>query len=475
MIVGRTKEKKLLHQLLHSPKAEFLAVYGRRRVGKTYLIHESCKDQGLYIEITGSNKSNKQQQLKNFHREFSVLCSSHSSAPKDWSEAFDRLLLFFQTIDKKKKIILFFDELPWLASPKSGFLSALDYFWNRHFSRMENVFVIICGSAASWMIQKVINDKGGLYGRLSAEIRLLPFSLSEVEEFLLANHISMNKKSIIELYMVLGGVAKYWTHVIKGLSPAQIINQNCFTPQGPLFLEFSRLYQSLFDNPEKHINVVKALAKKRHGLTQIQLLEAVALPYGGSSSLLLAELEASGFICSSSQFGNEKKEKKFRLIDEYSYFYLSWIEKYKSQILQNADPHFFQKIQPSSSWATWAGYTFENICLKHMENIKKALGISAVSTIEYHWSSLEKGGAEIDLLIDRADNCINLCEIKFCKNEFEITASYAKELARKKEQFLKKTKSQKNIFITLITPYGAKKNSHYLEIIDQELTMENLF
>lgn len=481
MIFGREKEQTLFTKYLKSKRAEFLAVYGRRRIGKTFLISEFFKTKGVYLEVTGSKKTSKAGQIKNFMKEFRAQFPDMAPPmlPKHWSDVFDLVENVAKKVDPNVKFILFIDELPWFASPKSGFLAALDYSWNRHLSRFPNVILIICGSAAHWMIKKVVNDKGGLHGRLSAKLRLEAFTLSETESFLADQGIRLKRKQLIELYMAFGGVAKYLVHLPTGQSPSQIINESCFSPHGALFSEFTRLYESLFDSSKSHVAVVRALAKKRHGMSQADLLKAADLSYGGTSTDVLKELEESGFIMSIPSFGKSSKEQQFRLVDEYSLFYLTWIENIQGSLYRTFDTEYWNKMCQSPHWHSWAGYAFENICLKHSAKIKEALGLASVLTIESHWQHVasKKGdkGAEIDLIIDRADNCINLCEIKFYNSEFEVTQSYAKDLERKKEVFQKVTGTQKTLFITLITPYGMKENEHSLGLVNQQLTLDALF
>ncbi len=481
-IVGRQREKQILEKLYKSEKAEFLAIYGRRRIGKTFLINQFFKDSGIYFEITGSKGAHTKEQLVNFHREFIALFKSEGEylVPKNWSEAFYHLTQVLKSISSSQKIILFFDELPWLASPKSGFLQALDYFWNRHASRLSNILLIICGSAASWMIKKVINDRGGLHGRLSAEIRLQPFSLSEVEEYFHSRQIYLTRKQIVELYMATGGVPKYLNYVERGKSSAQNINTLCFTPQSPLLKEFHNLYDSLFDDAYKLVRIVRELANKRAGMTQKELVAVLDFPKGGRFSDLLIELEESGFIMSTQSYGKQVKERKYRLIDEYSLFYLTWIDGVKQSILQGTDQDYWSKIQTSSTWHTWAGYAFENICLKHISKIKEYLEIGGVHTKESHWQFFPpkktvEQGAEIDLLVDRADQCINLCEIKFYNTLYAMTREDAEDLERKKMVFLMKTQTRKALFMTLITPYGVKENEYYFSCVDNQLILDHLF
>jgi len=479
MIFGRKKEQETLNKLLASKNAEFLAVYGRRRIGKTYLIHEFFQDQGLFLEVTGSNEAPKREQIYNFHLKLKAFSSDVvDNVPKTWSEAFHEVVKLVQNLDPQKKFIFFIDELPWFASPRSGFLSALDYFWNAYLSRFRNALLIICGSSAHWMIEKVINDRGGLHGRLSAQLRMEPFSLGETEQFLQDQGVQLQRKQLIELYMALGGVAKYLTAVSSGKSAVQIINELCFSPSGMLLGEFTKLYKSLFDSAEHHMAIVRTLAKKRRGLSQSELLQMAKIPYGGTATTVLQELEESGFIMSIQAFGKRQREKHFRLIDEYSLFYLTWIEEVSNQVLRKVDQDYWTRMSETAAWKTWAGYAFENVCLKHSWKIKIALGFAGVLTSESHWQHRgENGeeGAEIDLVIDRADDCINLCEIKFCAEEFEMTEAYAEELERKIRVFRKVTGTRKTIFMTMITPFGVKKNMYYLGVVHHQLTMDALF
>lgn len=479
-IIGRDLEIKLLDRLYNSPKAELISVYGRRRVGKTYLINQYFKNKGIYFEITGTKGSNRAEQLKNFHREYSALFTNepHASPPSDWGEAMDRLKNAVSIYHSHQKIILFFDELPWLASRRSGIMAAIEYVWNRHLSRMNNVIVIVCGSAASWMIQHVIENKAGLFGRISAKIPLYPFDLSNTEKFLQSRQVILTRKQIVELSMGIGGVAAYLAEVQAGQSPAQIINQFYFTPQGLLFSEFNRLFESLFDKADKHIKIVTELSKKRYGILQETLLSAAELPQSGTSSTVLRELEESGFIASTAAFGKIQRQRKYRLIDEFSCFYLKWVQPYHSEILRGSDRDLWHRLYQTQSWQSWAGYAFENICFKHIKAIKAALGIAGVHTTESHW--LSKGeetqdGAEIDLIIDRSDGCINLCEIKFCQEEYVISKQYASQLIQKRERFRAMTNTRKSLFITLITPYGVKRNDYANELVQSEVILEQLF
>lgn len=473
-VIARSVEIEVLLRLYNSQHSEFLALYGRRRIGKTFLVNRLFRDKGLYFEVTGTRQATTANQLNKYHQELSTLFPEFASmaAPKDWHEALHRLKEALSQVTQDKKVVLFFDELPWLATPKSGLLKELDYYWNRHFSRMNNVLLIICGSAASWMIKSVIRDKGGLYGRLSEQLLLKPFSLSEVEEYFQARAINLDRKQIVQLYMVMGGVAKYLSLVKRGLSTAQLVDQLCFSAQSSLVREFDDLYKSLFGKAKNHIAIVTLLAQHRNGMLRETLLNQLGLSSGGNISSVLKELEESGFILSFKKFGQRERGKMLRLVDEYSYFYLNFIAPIKSDILYGAESYYWQKVQASQRWKTWSGYAFESVCMKHIVKIKQALGIAGLLSSHSQWFA---EGVQIDFLIDRADNCINLCETKFYDTEFVLSKEYAEKLQNKKKLFIQQTGTRKMVFITLITPYGCKINQHYLSTVDNQLTLDDLF
>lgn len=480
-IFARKEELKILEKLYQSNRAEFLAIYGRRRVGKTYLIHEYFNDKGTYFEFTGTKGASKKAQLKNFADKFaSTFRFGIPISPlTDWQEAFALLQKEVEKYSPDHKIILFFDELPWMASPKSGLLSALEYFWNSYLSKKKNIILIVCGSAASWMIKKIAHNKGGFYNRLTQEIRLLPFTLKETEQFLHSQGVELERNQIVEIYTAIGGVANYLIQIPKGLSSAQIIQKLCFAHGAPLASEFPRLYESLFDDAKKHMAIIEALARKRSGLTLEELLHETKLHSGGSTKDILEELEASGFILYVHEFGKRKKDGQYRLIDEYSLFYLTWIKPAFLSSLSNLAQDYWIRRQTSPAYTSWAGYSFEGMCLKHIQPIINTLGLSIVATSFSGWSYRPKDknerGAQIDLVIDRADKSISLFEIKFCDTEFIVDKQYAAELAHKKQCFKQRTKTRKQVFLTLLTTFGAKENASYLSIIDSQLTIDALF
>lgn len=338
---------------------------------------------------------------------------------------------------------------------------------------MNNVILTICGSSTAWMIKKIIQNKKGLYGRLSDQICLQPFKLDEVELYLQSRYIYLDSKQLSELYMIVGGVAKYLSFVKPGMSAAQTINHLCFTSQGPLYSEFDELYSSLFGKADLHVKVVEVLSKKRNGVTREELMKLLKRQSGGQLSAVLEELEKSGIITLVRKFNAKIKESLIRLVDEYSYFYLNWINPVKREILQGSDSYYWQKIHADSVWKSWSGFAFETICLKHIDKIKSSLGLASVRTLHSQWSYTSKNqdddSVQIDLIIDRADNCINLCEIKFCNEEYIVTKECAKKLAKKKTVFQSKTKTSKTVFTKMITPYEVEKNQHYIGLVDSQL------
>jgi hypothetical protein len=339
-------------------------------------------------------------------------------------------------------------------------------------SRQKNLVVVICGSAAAWMIKHIINNRGGLHNRVTCKMRLLPFTLAESEAFLKSRHITLDRYQLIQLYMVMGGVPQYLKMVDRGDSLITAVDRNCFSPDGFLHHEFKNLFQSLFESSQNHMAVVKALAKTRNGLTRNDLIKACNLQTGGGTTQLLDELRESGFIESYTPFGKSSKDAVFKLIDEFSLFYFKFMADGKIQ-----GPGSWTRFSNGSSWPSWCGFAFEQICLKHVAHIKQALGISGVYSEQYLWrhASASEEGAQIDLLIDRQDQCINVCEIKFSRYEYEVTKKNAQDLERKLRVFQTSTRTKKTLFLTMVTTHGLKNSAAYHGLIQKEVAMDALF
>lgn len=472
-ITGRQKETKILNAALQSKQAELVAVVGRRRVGKTFLIKHTYQHH-IAFELTGLQHASKADQLQNFIFALRNFFPDYEieEKPKSWLEAFYMLSKVLEMHPQQGKQVIFLDELPWLGTKRSGFITGLGWFWNS-WAVNEEVVLVICGSAASWMIDKVINDRGGLHNRVTQLLFLPPFSLAETEAFLQSRNIHLNRYHITQLYLTMGGIPMYLNQVQAGLSAVQNIQEICFRPNAYLKNEFNRLFASLFDNFEKHIEIIRALASKRIGMTREQLIASTKFTNGGMLSAILNELHQSGFIEIYAGYGKKKRQSLYRLTDAYSLFYLTFMEPLGVHTKLD-----FTKWSDLPNYKAWSGYAFENICLTHIDQIRKALGISGISTTVSSFIAKptdELSGAQIDLVIDRSDQCINLCEIKYSISDYTLTKQAASNLENKKKVFLHHTKTKKHLFTSLITTFGVAENAHRLNHIDQVVTLDDLF
>jgi uncharacterized protein len=473
-LIGRHDEKKILTDALSSKEPELIAVYGRRRVGKTFLIRSVYEDH-LVFEFTGLHEAGLKSQLENFSMTLQKAMGNAipAATPQGWMQAFHFLEQYLQSKLKGKKVVVFFDEFPWIHTPKSGFLQAFEHFWNTWALRQPHLLIVICGSAASWMIDKIVNNKGGLHNRITKKIRLLPFSVHETATYLKSRDVKLDHYQLLQLYMAMGGIPQYLKGVVPGESAAQNIDRLFFSKDGALKKEFNNLYESLFNNAQHHMVVIKALAKKATGLTRNEIIDACGLSSGGTATRLLEELEESGFIAQYVPFEKDAKDSIYKLFDEYSLFYLKFVAGSKASG-KGTWLHLFD----GSSFRSWAGFAFESICQKHVTQIKRALGIEGVYVETAAWRYIpRKGeeGAQIDLLLDRQDRCINICEMKFSTSEFSIDKRYAAALDNKLRVFADHTKTKKTLFLTMITTNGLRKNNYYTGLVQHEVTMEALF
>lgn len=482
-IIGRIEEQKVLQKIFDSKHAEFLAIYGRRRIGKTFLIKQFFQNKSCYyFQITGVKDGSMKDQLYEFTRAIEKTFYEVGTAlkePNTWIKAFEVLTHAIEQYSSRNKVILFLDELPWLATKKSRFLQALDYFWNTKWSDNKRIKLIVCGSAASWIINNIVNDTGGLHNRITAQLRLDPFSLYETKSFLKYRGINLSDKQVLFLYMVVGGIPHYLNQVEKGISASQNIDRLCFTKNGILFKEFNRLIPSLFSDAEVYYELLRLIAKQRYGVERSELLKQSKLSSGGRFNQRLVELEEAGFIINFKPYGHVKRGQYYRIIDEYTLFYLHWIEPVADSIRhQNKPRGYWEGRSKSSSWKSWSGYAFEAVCYKHIENIRVALDIPVTANFgTWRYSPLkgsEEVGAQIDLLFDREDGVVTICEIKYSDSSFEIDKQYAKNLLNKVEVFKKQSKTDKQIFIGIITASGLKSTMYSDELIVNKATLHDL-
>jgi uncharacterized protein len=471
-IIGRKNELEILDNVFKSKKSEFIILYGRRRVGKTFLINRRFGEHFTF-RMTGLAKATINQQLVNFQSSFNAIADNPlmlNETPPNWFMAFQSLIKLAEGDTRPRKVI-FFDELPWFDGRGSDFLSALEHFWNSWASYRSDVLLIGCGSAASWMINELIHNHGGLHNRLTERIALQPFTLKETEEFIQSKGGNYDRYQLLELYMVMGGIPYYLDNVQVNRSVAQNIDRMFFSINGILSTEYDDLYRSLFNNPTKHIAIVEALTLKSKGLTRSELLDLTKLSDGGSTKKILDELEQSGFIKKYLPFGKGKRDALYQLIDPFSLFYMSFI---KDTMTEGEGAWLAQLDSPK--WQAWSGYAFEYLCRYHVKSIKKHLGISGVYAEISTWRSQAKsGGAQIDMLIDRKDRVINVCEMKFSVKPFTITKAYSENLRNKMMVFRTETDTNKTLFLTIIAANGLAENQYSQQIVQDSLDMNALF
>jgi predicted AAA+ superfamily ATPase len=472
-LIGRNREIEKLNRLARSPKPEFLAVYGRRRVGKTFLVREYFNNQFDFY-TTGLAKGNTKQQLTNFNIFLSNYFSENYPVPENWLEAFNMLI---KALEKKKqsdkKRIIFIDEMPWFDTKKSDFMMGLEFFWNSWASAQPNILLIVCGSAASWMINNLIKNTGGLYNRVTERMKLEAFDLRETEAYFSHKNIILDRYQIIQLYMVMGGIPYYLEQVEPGKSAMQNIEDLCFRNDGKLRTEFSYIFSSLFKNGEKHELILSTIFAKGGALSREDLIKYTGLTSGGNISKILMELEESGFITSFQHFGYKKANMLYCISDFYTLFYFRFI--------MNAgkyEPDMWLNSIDSPAVRAWSGLAFEQVCFAHVPQIKKALSIAGISSSTYSWQSkgdANQKGSQIDLVIDRRDQVINLFEIKYSINQVAITKAYDAILRQKIQNFKEKTGTKKSVFLTMLTTHGLSATEYRTSAIQNELTMDALF
>jgi len=469
-MIGRKKESETLEKAYNSSASEFVAVYGRRRVGKTFLIRETFECRFAFVH-TGVARVKQKRQLLEFRRSLKKAGAKTVSEFHDWFEAFEALGDFLETLPVGRKV-LFLDELPWMDTGRGDFVNALEHFWNGWASARKDVLLIACGSATSWMINKVIKDRGGLHNRVTRNIYLSPFTLCECREYVRGNRLPFTSRDLAELYMALGGVPFYWSLLESGLSAAQNLDLLFFGDAAKLKNEFGQLYASLFRHPEGYLKIVTALATKKIGMTREEVCKHSGVAKNGKLSRILEELEQCGFIRRYTAFGHHRNQSIYQLVDAYTLFYFRFLQDCSS-----ADPEWWSRHVRAPEVLVWRGLAFERLCLAHVAQIKAALGISGVAARVFAWTLRPPGGSgrgtQIDLLIDREDNVINICEVKFSAGRFDIGEREAQDLESKVEVFRQATKTVKSVHLTMITANGLTDNPHG-HCVQSQVTLDDL-
>lgn len=475
--IGREREVLLLNEYLDSGQSEFIAVYGRRRIGKTFLIqHVIGSDYAFYA--AGMNGVSMRMQITNFMQ---GIRRDNPDVPiaKSWLEAFMALENHIELLPEGRKVI-FIDEMPWMDTPRSNFISGLEHFWNSWASWRNDIKLIVCGSATSWIINNLIKNRGGLHNRVTHKIALKPFTLRECQQYFEANGFRLSTKQIAECYMVLGGVPFYLSKMDKRQSVSQNIDRLLFADDGELHDEFQSLYNSLYKNASEHIKIVTALATRGKGLTRQEIIDRAKMPDNGKFSLMMEELQSCGFIRSYEPFkGRESRRSSsvrinpctiYQLVDPFTLFYFQVMRKANAH-----DENYWTNNQNSHTYSTWAGLSFEMLCLNHFEQIKQVLGISGINANVFSWFGRgQQRSAQIDMLIDRADRTINVCEMKYYNRPYSMTALDEEDIERKVSALIESTGTDKNVIVTMISAKGIEHNE-YSECIQRELKLDDLF
>lgn len=475
-MIGREKEVKELNKLYDRNRAELVAVYGRRRVGKTYLIDETFAGRFTFRHagLSPADEDAKgllRAQLDHFYNSLLLYGMEKCEKPDNWLDAFLLLEQFLQKTDSGSRQLVFLDELPWLDTPRSGFIRAFEGFWNNWGCHRKNLMVIVCGSANSWMMNSLINNHGGLYNRVTYEIKLSPFTLRECEAFFKAGNVRLSRYDIAQSYMIFGGIPYYLGYFDGEYSLAQNVDRMIFARNAKLKDEYDRLFQSVFVNPDTEKSIVAFLARRNAGYTRKEIATRLGLPDGGRLSKNLNALIASDFVVKYVPFGMGKREEHYKVVDPFCLFYLHFVHAMKEE-----NEAFWQENMIAHSVVTWRGFAFENVCFDHIRQIKKALGISGVITSASAWSKREddQEGTQIDLLLKRNDNVLNMCEIKYYGGKFTVKKDDYLTLLRRQEILMEKVGPRMTVRSTLITTYGLTPNE-YSGVFSNVITLDELF
>ncbi len=471
-IICRAEELELLHETLKSNKAELLAVIGRRRVGKTFIIREFYKAH-LVFEFAGIFEADLETHMQQFSKALSTQFYNSAALedPKNWYKAFDQLEKAYDAIKSKKKKVIFLDELPWMATSKSNFKSAFGNFWNNWASKRDDIVVVITGSSTSWMYNEVFSDKGGLYQRVTRKMYIEPFTLKETEIFLKHKKILFNRHAILELYLSIGGIPFYLDLIKNGESVPQVIDRLFFKSKAELRSEFDELFKSLFGDDTLHKEVARLLAAHLNGLSRNEIIKMLKITSSGNFTKLLDDLDKCGFTTAYIPYGKLTKDKIYKLTDPYTLFHLKFVH-------ENQGLHKWDRICKTQQWVSWSGLAFENTCFIHVESIKDKLKIGGVYTNISSWKhqgDRTMKGAQIDMMIERDDKIINLCEIKYYNNYVIVTSEMAKQIRMKMASFQHFTKTKKTIFPVLISPHGIQENEHSQGLIQNVVVLDDLF
>jgi AAA+ ATPase superfamily predicted ATPase len=469
-IIGRESEQELLRGYYETNEPEFLVVSGRRRVGKTFLIREFFDDDFCFF-VTGLAKGSKSEQLANFNKALNEYGKKEFPVAGDWLDAFAQLKSLVQTSNIRGKKVIFLDEMPWMDTHRSGFITGLEAFWNGWASGRPDILLIVCGSAAAWVSKKLFKNTGGLYNRVTQRMLIKPFTLGECERYFNARGIVYSRLQMVESHMIFGGIPFYLRQMRKELSFTQNVDRLCFADDAPLKNEFYEMYHSLFKRPQHYIRVVEAINSLGRGLSRDEIANATKLS-GGGLSAILNDLELSGFIRRYQSYGKIERDSLYQLVDPFSLFFL----RFMRGVGIAHDKDFWTNTENTGERNSWKGYAFERVCLAHVAQIKRKLGISGVSTNVYSWLKADGDPRfQIDLVIERRDGVFNICEMKYSIKEYELAESYSEKLRKRLWAFSDIVGENKAVHTTFITTYGLKHNKYWAELVQSEVIMADLF
>ena len=466
-IIGRQIEFDKLSKYMESGKGEFVAVYGRRRVGKTFLIRKYFKEKFDFF-VTGIIDGSRAEQMAVFNDALTKYGHTGPKA-KTWMEAFGYLAALLQSKKNKgKRLVVFIDELPCFDTPNARFVHALGHFWNSQGSWINNIFFIVCGSATSWMIKNVIDNHGGLHNRITHEIHLRPFDLHDTEEYLINAGMHWNRLSVMQIYMALGGIPYYLGMLDKTLSVAENIDMLFFSDEAELRKEYSRLFKSLFKEPDNYILLINVLSDCKKGMTRKEIAALPQFSDNGHLSEMLDNLVNCDFL---RLYNNGAKQNGgiYQLVDFYTMFYNKFCRR------RTSDDHFWRNHIGTATLNSWYGLAYERVCMYHFRNIIRALRLDAIHTEFYSWRSKQsEPGAQIDMVIDRSDNIVVLCEVKYSQADYILKKSEYEKILNRISTFSEENKTRKAIQPVFITTYRLKSNE-YSDIFQRTLTLDDLF
>ena len=468
-IIGREREIAQLEAVVASDKAELVAIYGRRRVGKTFLVKEFFKNKFDFY-ATGIFEGKKGDQLAAFCDAINMKSKNAVPVAKSWLQAFMQLRDHLASM-KKSRLVVFLDELPWFDTRASQFLKAFEWFWNSWGSTEDRLKLIVCGSATTWMTDQFISGKGGLYNRTTERIHLAPFDLHEASLLLASNGLDWDDSLVLDAYMVFGGVPLYLNMLRKELSLDANIDNLFFRDNAPLKDEYEFLFRSLFKNSDLYKRVLDAISQKNMGVTRQEIARSAGITESGTLTKALQNLASCDFIRKYSSFGKRERDCLYQLTDLAILFHKRFVEKYNGM-----DEHHWSNTIDHPARRAWTGIAFEQVCLLHIVQIKQALGIAGVQTEACTWryaGDEYTPGTQIDLLIVRRDKTINLCEMKYADGEYEISSKYNKELRERRGTFRNVTGTRYALHLTLVSPHGVKRNANGF-IADQTVTLKHL-